>query len=53
MEALGQLAAGIAHDFNNVLQAVEGGAQLVERRAEDLDAVKKHSAMILQATANR
>ena len=50
MEALGQLAAGVAHDFNNVLQAIQGGAQLVERRSEDPDAVRKISAMIHQAT---
>jgi PAS domain S-box-containing protein len=41
MEALGQLAGGIAHDFNNVLQAVQGGAALIERRAADPDAVRR------------
>ena len=34
MEALGQLAGGIAHDFNNVLQAVQGGARLIEGQAD-------------------
>ena len=37
MKALGQLAAGVAHDFNNVLQTIQGGAQLIERRGEDPD----------------
>ena len=36
MEALGQLAGGIAHDFNNVLQAVQGGAALIEQRPDDV-----------------
>ena len=35
MEALGQLTGGIAHDFNNILQAVQGGAQLILRYAAD------------------
>ena len=35
MEALGQLAGGIAHDFNNIIQAVQGAARLIERRADD------------------
>jgi PAS domain S-box-containing protein len=49
MHALGQIAGGIAHDFNNVLQAVSGGAALIERRPEDIDRVLRNVRMILDA----
>jgi signal transduction histidine kinase/ActR/RegA family two-component response regulator len=49
MEALGQLAGGIAHDFNNVLQATQGGASLIERRAADPDAVRRIARQIADA----
>jgi len=52
MEALGQLAGGIAHDFNNVLQAVQGGAALIERRHTDPDGVRRLTRMVTEA-ANR
>ena len=48
-EALGQLAGGIAHDFNNVLQAVQGSAHLIARRAADADAVRRLTRIITQA----
>ena len=51
MEALGQLAGGIAHDFNNVMQAVQGGAVLAERRADDPARVRSLSRMIIEASA--
>jgi PAS domain S-box-containing protein len=51
LQALGQLAGGIAHDFNNVLQAVEGGASLIARRAEDPDAVRRLTRSVLDAAA--
>ena len=50
MHALGQIAGGIAHDFNNVLQAVSGGAALIERRPQDLDRVLRNVRMILDAS---
>jgi PAS domain S-box-containing protein len=51
VQALGQLAGGIAHDFNNMLQAVRGGATLIERRAAtDAEAVRRFARMILDAT---
>ena len=49
MQALGQLAGGIAHDFNNVLQAVQGGASLLERRSADPDGVRRLARMIFEA----
>lgn len=49
MHALGQIAGGIAHDFNNVLQAVSGGAALIERRPDDPERVLRHVRMVLDA----
>ncbi|MFC7738696.1 PAS domain-containing protein [Roseomonas sp. GCM10028921] len=49
MQALGQLAGGIAHDFNNVLQSVEGGATLIDRKAGDVDLVRRYARLILTA----
>jgi signal transduction histidine kinase/CheY-like chemotaxis protein len=49
MHALGQIAGGIAHDFNNVLQAVSGGATLIERRPEDTQRVLRNARMVLDA----
>ena len=52
MEALGQLAGGIAHDFNNVMQAVQGGAGLIRRRASDAQTVD-HLARMVEEAAER
>ncbi|MGE4048219.1 MAG: PAS domain-containing protein, partial [Acetobacteraceae bacterium] len=49
MQALGQIAGGIAHDFNNVLQAVSGGAALIERRSDNPESVRRHIRMISEA----
>jgi PAS domain S-box-containing protein len=49
MEALGQLAGGIAHDFNNVLQALGGGAALIERRPNDTERVRGLARMMAEA----
>jgi signal transduction histidine kinase/ActR/RegA family two-component response regulator len=50
MQVLGQLAGGIAHDFNNILQAVQGGATLIAKRAHDAESVRRFSRMVLDAT---
>jgi signal transduction histidine kinase len=51
MQALGQLAGGIAHDFNNILQAVQGAASLIDRRAAGGDeSTRRFARMILEAT---
>ena len=49
LAALGQLAGGIAHDFNNVIQAIAGGAALIQRRADDPAAVRKLAPMLEDA----
>ncbi len=51
MQALGQLAGGIAHDFNNMLQAVAGGAALIDRRPHDPVAVRRLAHIITDAAA--
>ena len=50
VQALGQLAGGIAHDFNNVLQAVAGGAALIQRNPGDLVMVRRLVSLITEAT---
>ena len=49
MEAVGQLTGGIAHDFNNLLGAVVGSLDLIRRRPDDLDRVKRYAEAGLQA----
>ncbi|MBV8613835.1 MAG: PAS domain-containing protein, partial [Acetobacteraceae bacterium] len=51
MQALGQLAGGIAHDLNNVLQAVQGGTMLIEKRARDPEDTRRLAKMVLEAVA--
>ncbi len=51
MEALGQLAGGIAHDFNNVLQAVQGGAGLISKRAGEITEVRRLVQLVADAAA--
>jgi PAS domain S-box-containing protein len=49
LQALGQIAGGIAHDFNNVLQAVAGGAALIERKPREIDRVLRNARMVADA----
>jgi PAS domain S-box-containing protein len=49
LEALGRLAGGIAHDFNNVLQAVQGGSELIERHAGEPDRVRLIARALAEA----
>lgn len=48
MEALGRLAGGVAHDINNVLQAVLGGARLINKRSAD-PAVHRLAQLVSEA----
>ena len=41
MEAVGQLTGGIAHDFNNLLTAVVGSLELITRRPDDHERVRR------------
>jgi signal transduction histidine kinase len=49
MEAIGQLTGGIAHDFNNLLQAVHGALDLIRRKPQDVERVKRWAEGGLQA----
>jgi PAS domain S-box-containing protein len=52
MEAVGQLTGGIAHDFNNLLNAVMGAFDLIRRKPDNLERVKKYAQAGLE-TAER
>jgi PAS domain S-box-containing protein len=49
MEAVGQLTGGIAHDFNNLLGAMVGAFDLIRRKPNDVDRVRRFSDLGLQA----
>jgi PAS domain S-box-containing protein len=49
MEAVGQLVSGLAHDFNNLLGAVVGSLDIIRRRADDPDRVRRFAEAGLQA----
>ena len=49
MEAVGQLTGGIAHDFNNLLQGIAGSLDLIRRRPDDAERVRRWSEAGLKA----
>ena len=49
MEMLGQLTGGVAHDFNNVLQAIAGGARLIQRHAQEPRMVAQLTGLVVEA----
>ncbi|HET8996202.1 MAG TPA: ATP-binding protein [Acetobacteraceae bacterium] len=49
MDAIGNLSGGIAHDFNNLLQGVAGSLDLIRRRPNDHQRVRRWAEAGLQA----
>ena len=49
MEAVGQLSGGIAHDFNNLLQGLAGSLDLIRRKPNDSERVRRWAEAGLQA----
>lgn len=49
LEAVGQLTGGIAHDFNNLLTIIVGNVDMMVRRAEDPDRVRRLGGNVLLA----
>ena len=49
MEAVGQLVSGLAHDFNNVLGAVVASFDIIKRRPDDPDRIRRFADAGMQA----
>ena len=49
MEAIGQLTGGIAHDFNNLLTVIVGGLDMMIRRPEHTERVKRLAQAAMNA----
>jgi PAS domain S-box-containing protein len=50
MEAIGQLTGGIAHDFNNLLQAVRNSFELLRRKPDDVELVRRFAERGIETT---
>ncbi len=50
LEAVGQLTGGVAHDFNNLLTVIIGSVELLERRPDDGDTVRRLARNIKAAS---
>jgi CheY-like chemotaxis protein len=49
MEAVGQLTGGIAHDFNNLLTAIIGNVDMIRRRVDGNERLKRLADNALEA----
>jgi PAS domain S-box-containing protein len=49
MDAVGQLAGGVAHDFNNLLTVITGYSDLIIRRMQETDPMRKNMEQIKKA----
>ena len=49
MEAIGRLAGGIAHDFNNLVQAIGGYTEILLKRIDEQDPLRKNAEEIKKA----
>ena len=49
MEAIGQLTGGVAHDFNNLLTVIVGGLDMIMRRPEPVERVRRLAGAAMTA----
>ena len=49
MEAIGQLTGGVAHDFNNLLTVIVGGLDMIIRRPDHVERVKRLAEAAMNA----
>jgi PAS domain S-box-containing protein len=49
MEAVGQLVSGLAHDFNNVLGAIVAALDMIRRRGDEPERVRRFADAAMQA----